>query len=54
MRCDYNFCIYWDNKNCILDEISINSSGQCDDCIVVDFDEDVLKQKRQELLEKLD
>ena len=39
MRCENNFCIYWKDKSCILDEISLDIQGQCEDCIYIDLDE---------------
>jgi len=54
MHCGNNFCVYWDNKKCILNEVSLDISGQCEDCILIDIEEDLLKQKRQEILDRLD
>lgn len=51
MRCENSFCIYWKENNCILEEITINPIGLCDDCILVNIEEDVLNQKRKELLD---
>ena len=41
MNCQNNFCIYWDNKKCILDEISLNICGQCEECVLIDIDEEL-------------
>ena len=52
MRCENDFCIYWNDNKCILEEITINNAGICDDCILVNIEEDILKQKREETLNK--
>ena len=52
MICENNFCIYWEDDNCILDEISLNTFGCCEECICVNIEEEYLKIKRKELLDK--
>ena len=37
MRCENCFCIYQENGKCVLDEINIDITGQCDSCIYVDI-----------------
>ena len=51
MRCENIFCIYFSNKKCILDEISLDIQGTCENCIYVDIDEEVLEKKRILILE---
>ena len=29
MRCENDFCIYWDKNQCILKEITISKAGYC-------------------------
>ena len=53
MRCENLFCIYWKDSNCILDEISLDIMGCCCSCIYVDIDEEMLRQKREELLKRM-
>ena len=53
MRCENNFCVYWKESNCILNEISLDIQGQCEDCIYIDLDENFLESKRNEKLNKL-
>lgn len=52
LRCKNSFCIYWKDKNCILDEISLDIQGQCEDCIYIDLDEKILEEKRNEKLKQ--
>ncbi len=54
MRCDNIFCIYWDKSICKLDEISLDVCGCCENCIYVDIDDEILKAKRQEILNRLE
>jgi hypothetical protein len=53
MRCKNKYCIYNRDFTCILEEISINSLGMCDDCIIVKLNEDFIEagkeQQRKEI-----
>ena len=52
MKCDFDYCIYNRYFVCILDEIDINGSGQCNSCIMISLKEDVLeKLKNNQLCE---
>lgn len=48
--CDNMFCIYWNNGRCILDKIIHNAIGVCTEVIHVNIDEDILIEKRLEIL----
>lgn len=52
MNCENNFCIYQNKDKCILDEISIDSSGMCTECIYPNIDEKILNQAKLKLLKK--
>ena len=52
MRCENDFCIYWEENECTLKEIAVNAAGLCDDCILVNIEQDFLKEKRKQLLDK--
>ena len=52
MRCENIFCIYWKNEECILGEVSLDIMGNCQDCIYVDIEDDVLENYRNKLLNK--
>lgn len=54
MTCSNQFCIYQEANTCILDEISLNESGICEDSITIDVPERILKLMKQHLLERLD
>lgn len=54
MHCENLFCIYWENNECTLEEISLDIQGNCQGCIYVDLEEKLLKNKREELLNKLE
>lgn len=47
IECENNYCIYWENKKCILSNIFINSAGLCMDCILISLSERELKEKRK-------
>lgn len=50
MNCENNMCVYWNENKCMLEEISIDISGSCQDCIYVDIDEKILKAERKKFL----
>lgn len=52
MRCNNIFCIYFENNNCGLEEISLDIQGSCQSCIYVDIPETQLENYRQSLLRK--
>lgn len=54
MKCENEYCVYWKNNRCILDEISLDILGACKCCIYVDIDNDVLEQYRKKQLDRYD
>lgn len=52
MLCKNIFCIYWKENNCILDEISLDIQGNCEDCIYVEIENSRLEVMRKTLLQK--
>lgn len=52
MRCDNCFCIYQSQGKCTIDEINIDGSGMCMDCIYPDIDEKILQETKMKLLKK--
>ena len=53
IECHHKLCIYQCDEKCLLDEISINNAGACEDCIYIDVEEDELEAKKKELRRKL-
>ena len=54
MICEFDYCVYNRNKQCLLKEIRINSLGMCDDCIVVSVQDSILEKFKTEQLHKLE
>lgn len=52
-KCEQKFCVYWMNHRCILDEISIDETGMCTDCINTNIDGKLLDKLRQRHLDEL-
>lgn len=48
--CENCFCIYWHQDHCRLQNIHISSLGYCQDCILIDFCEEVLQKEREKIL----
>ncbi|MBQ1991314.1 MAG: hypothetical protein II233_00865 [Clostridia bacterium] len=49
MRCENIFCIYCLRKECTLNEISLDIQGNCENCIYVDIDENILEEQKKEV-----
>lgn len=52
MNCENVFCIYKNKGKCILDNISLDISGSCNECIYVNIEEKILKIEKTHILEK--
>lgn len=50
MKCENYFCLYWYKNSCILDEISLDIRGCCEDCVYIDIEDDFLIETRCQLL----
>lgn len=53
MKCENNLCIYFKNNRCVLYKIKINSLSMCEECIIIDFTEKELIEKRKEAIRKI-
>lgn len=49
MRCENIFCIYCSRKECTLNEISLDVQGNCENCIYVDIDENILEEQKRSI-----
>ncbi|MCL1863503.1 MAG: hypothetical protein FWF78_08055 [Defluviitaleaceae bacterium] len=54
MNCANDYCLYNRAFECILDEVSLDSIGMCDDCIVVKIDENILEEEKKMQLDALE
>lgn len=52
--CENKWCIYYEEGHCTLLEISVNSYGMCDDCIMLDPDETEMKIRRKRQVDMLE
>ena len=47
MKCENEFCIYWDKSKCTLDEVALDIVGQCTECIYPSIDKKALKKAKE-------
>ncbi len=47
MTCENFLCIYQRNNECVLDEINLDITGTCADCIYVDISQEKLKELKE-------
>ena len=53
MECYNDLCVYWKKDICILDSISINEIGLCNEYISVDIPSDKIEEYREKHLQRL-
>lgn len=54
MNCENEYCIYNLESKCLLEKISVNSLGMCDDCIMISLDEGFLAAEKQRQLSEIE
>ena len=54
MICENIFCIYHRNNKCVLEEINLDITGACTDCIYVDIDPKTLKLLKENQLRNIE
>ncbi len=54
MICENNYCIYWAENKCILDEIYLDNMGICESCINVSIPDGELERLRKEQLREIE
>lgn len=47
MRCENDFCIYWSGNVCLLEEISLDVRGVCQESVFVELEETFLNEQRK-------
>lgn len=47
LQCENNLCIYNKQNMCILDTITLNTIGICNECILLSLDESLLTLLKQ-------
>ena len=52
MKCKNYFCIYWKEDNCVLREISLDIQGNCEDCIYININKEMLDKERERAYQK--
>lgn len=52
--CENSYCVYWQSGFCVLDEVTLGTLGQCNSCILVDIDEDIVEGKRKKHIQILE
>ena len=50
MQCENQYCIYWQDDSCLLNEVSLDVRGCCQSCIYATIPESLLKNSRESLL----
>ena len=53
MKCEFEYCVYNNNFDCLLREIHVNAFGMCDDCILISLDEAFLNDIKEKQLTEL-
>ncbi len=51
MICENHFCIYWWENACILEEVTLDIQGTCQQCIYISIDDKDLQPLRNKMIE---
>ena len=43
MNCENHFCVYQADGRCTLDEVQLDITGSCTECIYVELDEGMIR-----------
>lgn len=50
MNCENHFCVYQADGRCTLDEVQLDITGSCTECIYVELDEGMIRESKQKFL----
>ena len=50
IHCGNIFCIYWENDACLLDGLDLDIQGNCMNCLLIEFPDEVLDRERKRTL----
>ena len=53
MLCENYFCLYYENEECMLDEIELDICGCCKSCIYVNIPKSEINKRKREQLSKM-
>lgn len=48
MKCENYFCIYENNRLCLLDSVELDILGQCNECIYINIENEKLKKIKEQ------
>ena len=54
MECDNKYCIYQKNSRCLIEKVTINGLGMCDNCILISLDKDFLETEKERQLQEIE
>ena len=54
LKCEKEYCIYNNERECLFEKISINELGMCDACIILSLDKEFLQKEKERQLQELE
>ena len=54
LSCENEFCIYQKDGNCVLNQIDLDITGTCVNCIYVDLSEETLSELKANQLKNIE
>ena len=54
MKCEFEYCIYNKDFECILKETTINPLGMCQECIAVTLDRAFIETEKERQLREIE
>jgi hypothetical protein len=53
MKCEFEYCIYNNERHCVLDEIEVDSLGMCRSCEIVAVPDEILRELKEKRLRQI-
>jgi len=53
MQCENEYCVYYKENKCVLEQVEIDSLGMCATCIRISLDESFLLEERKRQLQEI-
>ncbi len=52
-KCENFLCIYQNNGRCALENVSLDEGGRCTECVLTNFEKEVLERAKKEMFIKI-
>ena len=54
IQCENEWCVYQENNRCVMQTVTLDIQGQCQECVYVSLDAEWLQQRKNEARQALE